>query len=76
MFFKIGSTIVSPEQENINIPVEVFKGNPKDGGCFITGLSPDVHIIYHAAFNADKPLSVYFKEAEEYAARTIKELND
>ncbi|MEQ1976652.1 hypothetical protein [Xenorhabdus sp. SGI240] len=46
MFFKIGSTIVSPEQENINIPVEVFKGNPKDGGCFITGLSPDVHIIF------------------------------
>ncbi len=39
MFFKIGSIIVSPEQENISIPVEVFKGNPKDGGCFIAACS-------------------------------------
>ncbi|WPD00399.1 hypothetical protein [Proteus terrae] len=69
MKLKLGNICIRPEDKEISIPVDVYMGNETNFE------PPKAYLIYQTSFDANKPLSEYFKESEEYARKTIKELN-
>ena len=69
MQLKLGTVVIHPEDEQISIPVDIYKGEEFDNG------SPLANILYETTFNSSRPLIEYFDEAKEYARQTIKQLN-
>ncbi|EKT55580.1 hypothetical protein [Providencia sneebia] len=69
MQLRLGTITIHPDDEQINIPVDIYKGEE-----FITG-APLANIVYQSTFNSSKPLAEYYEEAKDHALNVIKQLN-
>ena len=69
MELKLGTVIINPEDEEISIPVDVYKGDEYSVDFVLA------NIVYQTNLNSSKPLAEYFDEAKDHARKTIKLLN-